>query len=511
MDVETQARRLAGIAGLVGAGTALGVGELIAGLIGAVPSPLAAVGGVIVDWSPPLVKDLAISLFGAADKGALALGTATIALVIGWFAGVAGRTRWWVAAVVFATFGLLGALAGLGEPGAGAWAVAASTLVSVSAGLGMLRMLLGIAETRASSDADVGEAGRRRFLVAAIAGAAAAVVAGVVGRRLLASVPDTPDVALAEADDPRQPPGPENVLGIAGLTPLVVPNDEFFRIDTALVIPRVDVDDWRLRVGGRVARELTLSYDDLLARDLIERYVTLACVSNEVGGHLVGNASWRGVRLAEILDEAGADRDGTQIVGRSVDGFTVGFPAEIAFDGRDAMVAVGMNGTVLPARHGFPARLVVPGLYGYVSATKWLSEIEVTGWDDFDAYWVPRGWAKEAPIKTQSRIDVPRTGAEVPAGPVTIAGVAWAPNRGVEGVEVRIDGGPWIAAEAAAPLSTDAWVQWRAVVEVSEGDHTIEVRATDGTGTPQTEHRAPPRPDGATGWHGVRVRAVAPG
>jgi DMSO/TMAO reductase YedYZ molybdopterin-dependent catalytic subunit len=507
MEPDLQTRRLAGIAGVVGAGIALGAGELLAGVVGAVPSPLAAVGRAVVDWSPPAVKDVAIALFGTADKGALALGTAALVLVIGWFTGVASRERWWVAAAVFAAFGSLGVAAGVDEPGARAWAVVAATLVSVSAGLAALWLLLRAASPVVAADGSPGEPGRRRFITTAVAGGAVALAAGLAGRRLLAAAPEVPDVTLRDPDDPAPRLLPDNSLAVAGVAPLVVPNDEFYRIDTALVIPRVDLEAWRLTVRGRVDRELTFTYDDLWARDLIERYVTLACVSNEVGGHLVGNASWLGVRLAEILGEAGADRDGTQVVGRSVDGFTVGFPSEAAFDGRDAMVAVGMNGAVLPARHGFPARLVVPGLYGYVSATKWLSEIEVTGWDDFDAYWVPRGWAKEAPIKTQSRIDVPRNGAGVPAGPVTVAGVAWAPTRGIRRVEVRVDEGAWREAELSLPLSADAWVQWRAVVELGEGDHTIEVRATDDTGVTQTERRSSPRPDGATGYHRVRVNA----
>jgi DMSO/TMAO reductase YedYZ molybdopterin-dependent catalytic subunit len=508
VNIETQTRRLAGIAGLVGAAVALGAGELAAGLFEAVPSPLAAVGRAVVDWAPPVVKDVAIAVFGSGDKGALAIGTAAIALVIGWFSGVAGRRRRWIAVAVFAVFGSLGIIAGVGEPGAEAWAVVVATIVAVSAGLGALWLLLRMAEPAVPADGRAGDGARRRFLAVAAAGGVFALIAGMVGRRLVASVPEIPDVTLGEPGDPVPPPGPDNAFAVAGITPLVVPSGEFYRIDTALVIPRIDIGTWRLRVHGRVGQELSLSYEDLLERDLVERYVTLACVSNEVGGHLVGNASWLGVPLAEILDDAQADREGTQVVGRSVDGFTVGFPIEAAFDGRDAMVAVGMNGTALPARHGFPARLVVPGLYGYVSATKWLSDIEITGWDDFDAYWVPRGWAKEAPIKTQSRIDVPRSGAEVTAGSVTVAGVAWAPHRGVAGVEVRIDEGSWTGAEVAAPLSRDSWVQWRAVLEVPEGDHVIEVRATDGTGATQTAQRTSPRPDGATGYHAVRVKGV---
>jgi DMSO/TMAO reductase YedYZ molybdopterin-dependent catalytic subunit len=235
--------------------------------------------------------------------------------------------------------------------------------------------------------------------------------------------------------------------------------------------------------------------------------VTLSCVSNPVGDDLVGNAKWQGVRLTEVLDRARPLPGAEQLVGRSVDGFTVGFPAELAYDGRDPLIAIGMNEVPLPRKHGYPARLVVPGLYGYVSATKWLSEIELTTWDGFDAYWVPRGWAKEAPIKTQSRIDVPRAFSPIHAGAITAAGVAWAPTKGISRVEVQLDEGPWIDADISVPLSDDAWVQWKADIEVPAGSHEMKVRATDGTGETQTAERRGVRPDGATGWHTISFTA----
>jgi DMSO/TMAO reductase YedYZ molybdopterin-dependent catalytic subunit len=253
-----------------------------------------------------------------------------------------------------------------------------------------------------------------------------------------------------------------------------------------------------------VDRELSLSMDDLLAMDLHERYVTIACVSNRVGGDLVGNAKWTGVKLTEVLDRAGVDPAAGQIVPRSVDGWTAGFPTAAAFDGREPLIALGMNDEILPPAHGFPARLIVPGLYGYVSATKWLEEIELTTWDSFDAYWIPRGWAKEGPIKTQSRIDTPGSGSIVEPDFV-VAGVAWSPQHGIEKVEVRVDGGPWVDAGMSVPLADTAWVQWQANLEVAAGRHEIEVRATDGTGRPQTEQRAAPRPDGASGYHKIAV------
>ena len=290
-------------------------------------------------------------------------------------------------------------------------------------------------------------------------------------------------------------------LSVPGLSPYVTPVDRFYRIDTALLTPRPDVRDWRLTVDGAVDRPVTLTYDELVGLATVSEPVTLSCVSNEVGGDLVGNAVWQGVPLATLLQRAGVQTAGTQILGHSVDGFTAGFPTELALDGRPALVAVGMNGEPLPAEHGYPARIVVAGLYGYVSAVKWLSRIELTGWDDADGYWIPRGWAKEGPIKTQSRIDVPRAGEVLKAGPVVVAGVAWAPTRGITAVEVRVDDGPWQRADVGAVASKNTWAQWRFGWDATPGTHTLGVRAIDGTGSVQVETPHEPAPDGATGVH----------
>jgi DMSO/TMAO reductase YedYZ molybdopterin-dependent catalytic subunit len=301
-------------------------------------------------------------------------------------------------------------------------------------------------------------------------------------------------------------------LDVEGLTPLIVPNNEFYRIDTALVVPQVDVSLWRLKVTGLVDTPYELTFDELTAMEAVEGSITLACVSNEVGGDLVGNAIWRGIPLAAVLERAGVQPAATQVVGRSVDGFTAGFPTEVALDGRMSMVAVGMNGEPLPAQHGFPARLIVPGLYGYVSATKWLAEIELTTWEAFDAYWIPRGWAKEGPIKTQSRIDVPRGGSTVSAGRVAVAGVAWGGIRSISKVEVRIwpvgdePTDDWHEARLSEALSNSSWRQWVLEWDAAEGDYRLDVRATDGEGTTQTEERARTDPDGATGWHRTSVK-----
>jgi DMSO/TMAO reductase YedYZ molybdopterin-dependent catalytic subunit len=312
------------------------------------------------------------------------------------------------------------------------------------------------------------------------------------------------EIPAAGATAPPLPAG--SSLDVAGITPLVVPNAEFYRIDTALLVPRPDVESWRLRLTGLVDAPFELTYDELLAMPLFEQYVTIACVSNEVGGDLVGNALWRGARLKELLERARIRPEATQIVGRSVDGFTVGFPTAHAIaDDREPMVAVAMNGEPLPANHGFPARLIVPGLFGYVSATKWLTEIELTTWEAFDAYWIPLGWSKEGPILTQSRIDTPQNGSGLSAGSVPVAGVAWAPDRGISTVELRVDGSEWQAAELSTPISDATWVQWVYRWDAEPGDHTLEVRATDGKGEVQTDERTRPAPSGARGHHAIRV------
>jgi len=292
---------------------------------------------------------------------------------------------------------------------------------------------------------------------------------------------------------------------VPGISPIVTPNADFYRIDTALIAPQIDPADWTLRITGMVDHEVEIDFDELVGFDPIEQFVTLQCVSNEVGGDLVGNAAWSGVPLRVLLDRAGVRPDATQIVGRSIDGWTAGFPTAVALDGRPAMVGVAMNGEPLPVKHGFPARLIVPGLYGYVSATKWLTEIELTTWEAFDAYWIPRGWAKEGPIKTQSRIDVPQPGTTLAARRTPVAGVAWAPTRSIERVEVRIDDGPWQEAELSGEISENTWVQWLYRWDATPGSHRLAVRATDGTGETQTGEPSPPAPSGATGYHTIAV------
>ncbi len=356
---------------------------------------------------------------------------------------------------------------------------------------------------------------RRRFLIASAGTLGTAVVAGAVGRSLVNGQHPTGAVSTSRLPATLNPVPPltsQEYFTLTGLTPIVMPNNQFYKIDTTLLTPQVDANAWQLDVKGMVNHPLTFTYDDLLAMPLFEQYVTLACVSNDVpqanqpGLNLVGNALWTGVKLKDVLNNAGIQAGATQIVGRSVDNFTVGFPTDWAMaPEREPMIAVGMNGVPLPADHGFPARLIVPGLYGYVSATKWLASIELTTRDAVDGYWIPLGWAKDGPILTQSRIDVPQGGASLAAGRVNLAGVAWAPDRGVQGVEVSIDAGAWQPAQISQPISKATWVHWLLPWQAASGQHSIEVRATDGTGVVQTAEMSDPAPDGARGHHRITV------
>jgi DMSO/TMAO reductase YedYZ molybdopterin-dependent catalytic subunit len=416
---------------------------------------------------------------------------------------------------VFIGFGVLAALAASREPAVSLGLAMISGGLAAITGLVSLQWLLGISPSADTDEnADPAQTVSRRSLIIGVSAVfgLAALSAGA-GRILLErakrAIAGRAEVVLP---GPAQAIGPVPAaaeLGVSGLSPVVTSNDAFYRIDAAFSVPRVDLPEWTLTVKGLVDRPYSVTYADILGMRMVERYVTLSCVSNLVGGNLVGNAKWLGVPLVEILDRAGVQAEAEQIVGRSVDEFTVGFPVETAYDGRDALLAVGMNDEPLPFEHGFPARLVVAGLYGYVSATKWLSEIELTRWDDFDAYWVPRGWSKEAPVKTQSRIDTPPSGAQIPVGPRRVAGVAWAPDRGITKVEVQLgEGAPWTEADLSEPLSDNSWRQWSIEWDAPAGLHVIRVRATDGEGNLQTEEVRPPAPDGATGWHTIETQVA---
>lgn len=522
-----ESRKYGALAGLSAAAVALGVAELVAVLTGPRSSPLVAVGGVVIDAVPPAVKQFAVDVFYTYDKLALLVG---IIVLLGAFAAGAGALA--VRAIAYplvgiAVFATIGVAAALSRPNADLTA-ALPTLVGAVAAVGTLRALLrlrptgfsgaggtdGAEESRSARVArEVDEAGRRRFFGQLAGGAVVTGVAlGFAGRWLAVRrgvSGERAAIALPAAANPAPALPPEIEREQPRQTPFVTANRDFYLIDTALVVPQVSPESWTLRVHGRVRRPLTLTYEQLLARPMVERYITLACVSNEVGGGLIGNARWLGVPIKTILAEAEPDDGADQVVSRSVDGFTAGTPTAALLDGRDAMLAVGMNGEPLPIAHGFPVRMVVPGLYGYVSATKWLAELELTTFADFDAYWIRRGWAAQAPIKTQSRIDTPRHSGTPNAGPVLVAGVAWAQQRGISGVEVRVDGGPWQSARLAPVPSIDTWRQWSWSWDATPGKHRLEVRATDNGGVPQPEEVQPVEPDGATGYHTIDVEVGA--
>jgi DMSO/TMAO reductase YedYZ molybdopterin-dependent catalytic subunit len=502
---------MAALAGLVAGGLGVGLSELLAGLLPGAPSLVLSIGSLVIELQPPGAKQFMVDLFGTADKLVLNLVVLLVALAGGAALGLVARRSTRLAAAGFAAVGVLAFVAAIRDPLVDpVLAVVTAVVASGVAALALPR-LLRLAARRPAGEAHMLDFERRRFLGASIGLAAGAAVGGVAGRLLLerraAVEGSVPQVPAAGATAPPPPAGAE--LAVPGITSLVVPNRDFYRIDTALLVPRLDATTWSLSINGMVDRPYQLTYAELLALPLIEQYVTIACVSNEVGGDLVGNAKWRGARLRDVLDRAGVQAGATQLVGRSYDGWTAGFPtAWLDNPEREAMVAVAMNDETLPPSHGFPARLIVPGLFGYVSATKWLTNIEMTTLEAFDAYWVPLGWAKEAPILTQSRIDVPRNGSSFAPGPVSVAGVAWAPDRGVSAVEVRVDGDDWQAAELSTPISDATWVQWLYRWQASAGDHTLSVRATDGRGEVQTDRITRPPPDGARGHHTIRVKAA---
>ncbi|WP_435206939.1 molybdopterin-dependent oxidoreductase [Streptomyces sp. bgisy104] len=516
---STLSRTALGVsAGLLAGFTALAVAELVAGLFRPAAGPVTVVGGAVIDRTPAAVKDFAIRTFGENDKIVLQLGILAVLALIAAGLGVLALRHRRVGASGILLFGLVGAAAALSRPDAEGVVDALPSLVGAAAGAVLLYFLAGKAEgaTRRADGTGDGGWNRRGFLVLAGAGAVGATSAGLLGRYLTGrqsqgAVASRNALVLPAPSSPAPPVPRGTQLKVAGITPFTTPNKDFYRVDTALVVPKVDAGTWRLRIHGTgVSRSRTFTLEDLLARPLIERDVTLTCVSNEVGGPYAGNARWLGVRLADLLAECGVvppSRGGKadQLVARSVDGMTLGSPVEDVMDGRDAMLAVGMNGEPLPFDHGFPVRMLVPGLYGYVSACKWIEDIELTTFAAYDAYWVKRKWARRAPIKTQSRIDTPKPFARPAAGTVTVAGVAWAQRRGITRVQVRVDDGPWQDADLAVQDTVDTWRQWSYRWQATPGGHNLTVRATDATGQVQTEQRTRTVPDGASGWHSVFV------
>jgi len=498
-------------AGVTAVLAALGVGQLAAGFDSDAVHPVVSVGDRVIDHVPAPIKRFGIDVFGTSDKTALVIGTVIILFILGAVAGVTAlRKNLNVGMGIVAAFGVIGVLAATtGDGPTDPWYP--SVVAAAAAAAALWRFHRWSYPTAPAGRPAAGtEADRRRFLMGTVAVSAGAIFAGLIGTGLRSRF----DAELQRvgvrlpAPSSQLPPLPVDPAGeIPGLSPFVIPNDRFYRIDTALIPPSITLADWTLTIDGMVDTPVTFTYEELSQRKLIEVDVTISCVSNEVGGRLVGNARWTGVRLDELLGLAGMSPDADQIVGHSVDGWTGGFPTSI-IDGRDAILALGMNGEVLPVEHGFPARLIIPGLYGYVSATKWIERIEITRFDQVEGYWIPRGWSASGPIKTQSRIDTPSSGRQLTAGAHPIAGVAWAPTRGIAKVEVQVDDGPWMVASLGPEVSMSTWRQWWVSWDATSGSHTIRVRATDGDGQIQTSDLADVAPNGATGWHTVDVDVV---
>lgn len=512
MDSTSRHRRRdygkAALAGVLAGALALGVAEVLAAIIAPSSAPVLAVGSLFIDNTPGWLKDFAISTFGTNDKLALLVG---MGLTIAVFAAAAGALSLWrrlVGTVLVGLLGVVAAVAAITRASAGPLDVLPS-IVGVALGIVALRLMVDRVEAgpgRSGQGAD-----RRSFLTAAGATAALAVVTGA-GGRLLAGARDvaatraTLQLPAAATTAPAPPPGV--MVAVDGMPSWQTSNADFYRIDTALRVPRINPDEWTLRVHGMVEEEVEITFDELLAEDLVEQWITLTCVSNEVGGDLVGNTVWRGFPIKTLLERARPTGGADMVLSRSDDGFSAGTPLGALTDDRGAMLAIAMDGEPLPLEHGFPVRMVVPGLYGYVSATKWVTEMEVTTYADSTAYWTDRGWNAKGPILTQSRIDVPGSFAKLDPGPVTIAGTAWAQQRGIDLVEVQVDDAEWAPAELAAEVNIDTWRQWSFPWEATSGNHTIRVRATDSTGQTQTEEQARPIPGGAAGWHNVLVQVA---
>ncbi|MHC8607290.1 molybdopterin-dependent oxidoreductase [Paenarthrobacter ureafaciens] len=503
----------AACAGVVSGGAGIAAGEVTAAFLSPLVSPVTALGGAVIDAVPPVVKDVVIRLFGTADKIVLVVSIVVCAAILAAAAGVLERRRtgWGLALAGLAgVVGLTAVLTRAQSTPPAAFAPVLAAVVTMLVLRALIRRL--DAWDRPVEAAPRTSLARRSFLNALGGWSMAAVAAGAV-TAVLTRATAVASGFRGSMTLPRPATTPQTIpagasLPVEGISALVTPNPDFYRIDTALTIPAIDPPSWKLKVTGLVEREIEIDFATLLAKPMTERHITIACVSNEVGGDLIGNALWLGWPVRELLALAVPKPGADMVLSTSNDGWTAGTPLEALTDDRDALLAVGMNGEPLPLEHGFPVRLVVPGLYGFVSATKWVTELKVTRFGDEKAYWTTRGWSDRGPIKTQSRIDVPRSGRTTTAGTVQFGGVAWAQHRGVSRVELRVNRGDWKVAELAPGISADTWYQWKLALDLAPGDYEVQVRATDSAGEPQVEKRSPVAPDGATGYHTINVKVA---
>jgi DMSO/TMAO reductase YedYZ molybdopterin-dependent catalytic subunit len=504
-------RAFAALMGLIAVAAAVGAGQRGGGLLSPSSAPFIAVGDATVRVSPQFLVEFAKTSFGTADKPVLLLGMGIVIALVAAAGGLASRRTPTPGVVVVVVLGAVSLLAVITSPTFSPLDLAAPA-ASLFVGVIVFRRLHEL-RTRVgfSANEELRESRRRMLIGTSVAIGAGAVAATGIGAwvgRDVAGSRDEVTAALAKAGYPKAPPIPPTAaFADPGSTPFITANADFYRIDAALRVPQLTASDWQLHIHGMVDKEISLSFSDLLARPLVERTITLLCVSNEVGGPYISTTNFIGVDLREILLEAGVSPDAEMLLSTSTDGWTAGTPSEVLLEpDRGAILAIGMNGEALPAEHGFPVRMVVPGLYGYVSATKWVVDMELTTFDQRESYWVQRGWAEQAPIKTESRIDVPGRD-QVPAGTLVVAGTAWSQPVGIAKVEVRMDYTDWREAELGTEVNTVTWRMWRSTFDVPPGVHTFQVRATDHNGNTQTEQVRDVVPDGATGWHTIRVSA----
>lgn len=492
------------IAGLLAAFLGIAAGQLIAALWEPAYAPIAVVSSTAIDIPPAPVKEWAVQTFGTMAKFIVTVVVAVAVALLAALAGLVGRRHPLRGALIALVVGLVGVLAGVARPGDGAAALVPSAAAGVVAAVALYLQVRWLQRTRT----DPADPSRRTLLVGAagLAGFGALSWVGAnllmnrsaaVASRLSSTLPNPTATAPILATDVQAP--------VVGMPPFVTPNDDFYRIDTAIVVPQVDAKNWSLTIGGMVDRPFTVTYDELLAMPMVETDVTLTCVSNEIGGPYIGNARWLGVPLWPLVEQAGIDPTSDQLISTSVDGFTAGTPVAALRDGRVSLLAVGMNGEPLPIDHGFPVRMVIAGLYGFISATKWLQSLEFTTYAAQQAYWTSRGWATQAPILTGSKVQVPAPYSTIKPGRTAIGGTAWAQDRGISAVEVQVDTGPWRQCNLAAVPNDDTWRQWWVDWDATPGWHTLRTRATDGQGVTQTALTADPFPSGATGWHEIRV------
>lgn len=501
---------LSALSGIAAAGLVLGVAELASIFFSVRAAPLIALGSTFIDFTPSWLKDFAIATFGTGDKAALFVGMGLTIAILAAVLGVVAYRSWklGIAGVLF--MGAVMSAAVISRAGTDIPDII-PTLLGTIAGLFALKWIIsrlhGWKSEDSSAQGDT-KTSRRGFLVAigvtsALAGIAAASgkVVGGVKESIRAA---RESIVFPKPKSPAKPVPAGVQSPVDGSPPWLTPNKDFYRIDTALSVPQIDISSWELRVHGMVEEEFTITFQDLLDSDLIERHVTLTCVSNPVGGQLVGNAKWSGYPLREVLKRAKPLPGADMVLSTSEDGFSASTPLSVLQDDRDAILAISMNDEPLPLEHGYPVRMVVPGLYGYVSATKWVVDIEVTRFADKKAYWTTRGWSEKGPIKTMARVDVPASFAKKPAGKVMIAGSSWSQQRGITKVEIQIDGGDWVETTLADEASIDTWRQWYHEVELEPGTHNVRARATDAKDGLQTDKRAETVPDGASGWQSVQ-------